>query len=92
VRFLSSPLTYASWAVLVVVALMATAAVDPYVFGFTCLIAGWITGALAIAAVSVTIRAKELAWSARAGILGSVLVAGAAIVLAFARLGTHHWA
>jgi hypothetical protein len=84
-------LPYASWAVLVVVALMATAAVDPYVFGFTCLIAGWITGALAIAAIAVTIRANGLAWSTRAGILGSVLVASAALVLAFARLGTYHW-
>ncbi len=77
---------------LVVVALIATAAVDPYVFGFTALIAGWITGALAMVAVAVTMLGKGLGWRTRAGILGSVAMAGAALAVAFARLGTYHWA
>jgi hypothetical protein len=49
------------------------------------------TAAMAIVAVGVMIL-KGLDRRARASILGSVLVAGAALAVAFARLGTYHWA
>jgi di/tricarboxylate transporter len=92
VKLLARPLLYAIWAVLVVGALAATAVGDPYIFGFTCLIAGVASGAVAIVAVAVTVLAKQLAWPARAVILGSMLVTGAALAAAFAYLGTFKWA
>jgi hypothetical protein len=92
VKLLAKPLPYVIWAVLVVVALLATEPVDPYIFGFTCFIAGIASGAIAIVAIAVTILVKELAWSARASILGSMLVTGAALVAAFAHLGRFNWA
>jgi hypothetical protein len=92
VTFLARPWPYAIWAALVVVALPIAAYADPYIFAFTSLFGTWITGAIAIVAVAVTILAKGLDLRARAAILGPVLVAGAALALAFARLSTYHWA
>jgi hypothetical protein len=92
VKLLTRPRVYLIWAVLVLVALAATAMGDPYVFGFTCLITGVASGAVALVAVTVTILKKELAWPARATILGSMLVTGAALAAAFAYLGTFDWA
>ena len=91
-RFFTTPLPHAIWAAAVVVALAATAFADPYIFGFTTLFAAWMTGAMAVVAVAVTILAKGLSRRARAAILGSALVASAAVAVAFARLGTYHWA
>jgi hypothetical protein len=92
VKFFARPWAYAIWAALVVAALPVAAYADPYIFAFTALFGGWITGAIAIVAVAATIVAKGLDRRARAAILGSVLVAGAALALAFARLSTYHWA
>jgi hypothetical protein len=92
VKLFTRALPYAIWAALVVAALAVTAFGDPYVFGFTSLFAAWMTGGLALAAVAVTILAKGLDWRTRGAILGSVLVAAAAIAVAFARLGTYNWA
>lgn len=91
-KLLTRPLLYAIWAGLVVVSLTATAGADPYIFGLTCMLAAVASGAVAIVAIAVTILAKALSAPARAGILGSMLVTGAALVAAFAYLGTFNWA
>jgi hypothetical protein len=92
VKLLARPLFYVIWAVLIVVALAATAVGDPYIFGLTCMLAAVASGALAIVAIAVTVLAKTLSGPARAGILGSMLVTGAALGAAFRYLGTFNWA
>jgi hypothetical protein len=91
VKLLARPLPYAIWAGVVVVALAATAGANPYIFGLTCMLAAVASGAVAIVAVAVVILAKAPS-GPRAGILGSMLVTGAALMAAFRYLGTFNWA
>ena len=92
-RVASSPLTYGTWAAIVVVALLGTYPVDPYVFGFTALGVAWLTGAVAIVAVGATaLWASDWSWTRRLLVAGAVSLSIAAVAKALAVLGTFTWA
>jgi hypothetical protein len=92
VKLFARAWVYAIWAGLVVAALAITVRADPYIFALTCFAAAALSGVMAIVAVPVAVLGKHLSRTARAGIIGSMLVTGAALVVAFAHLGTFNWA
>jgi Sec-independent protein secretion pathway component TatC len=91
-RLLIAPAAYAGWAGLVLIALVATYPVDPYVFGFTTLILGWISAVPLIAGIGVAFFAKGLTTSARVMISLSVIISAAALGVALAILRNFKWA
>ncbi|HZI77899.1 MAG TPA: hypothetical protein VFD69_00225 [Vicinamibacterales bacterium] len=92
-RVLSSPLLYCGWAVVVVLALVFTYPVDPYLYGFTALGLAWLTGAVAILAVAALgFWGWEWTWGRRLLVVAGVAVAVAAVARALAILQTFKWA
>lgn len=91
-RFLFAPATYAVWTGLVIAAVVATYYVDPYVFGFTTLILGWISAVPVVAGTGVAVFAKQLAVSARTMIALSVVINAATVSAALVLLRGFKWA
>ena len=92
-RALSSPLLYGGWAVVVVIGLLATYPIDPYVFAFTALGLAWLTGLVAIAAVAaIGFWGWEWTRTRRLIIAVEMAVAVAAVARALALLRTFNWA
>jgi hypothetical protein len=91
-RLLSSPLLYGGWAVWVLVALIGTYALDPYLYGFTALILAWLTSAVTIAAVgALALWAWDWTWRRRLLVVAAVAVAVASVARALAILQTVSW-
>ena len=92
-RTLSSPFLYGGWALVVVVTLLGTYSIDPYIFAFTALGLAWLTGLVAIAAVSaIGFWGWEWTRTRRLLIAVEVAVAVAAVARALALLRTFNWA
>jgi hypothetical protein len=91
-RVVGSPITYGTWAVLVVGALVGTYPVDPYVFGITTLGLAWLTGAVAIVAVgALAFWGWEWTRTRRLLVVAGVAAAVAAVARALAILRTFSW-
>lgn len=91
-RVLSSPVTYGTWALIVVSALLGTYPIDPYVFAFAALGLAWLTGLVAIAAVAALgFWGWEWTRTRRLLIAVEVAVAVAAAARALAVLRTFRW-
>lgn len=92
-RVLSSPRLYCGWAVFVVIALIATYRVDPYVFAFTTFGLAWLTGAISIIGVgALGFWAWEWTRGRRLLVVAGLAVAVAAVARALAVLRTFSWA
>ena len=87
-----SPIVYVAWAAIVVLSLVGTYPVDPYVFGFTALGLAWLTGALTLIGIIACLLPRAVSGAAKAVIVGSLVVAAGAIALAFRVLGGFNWA
>jgi hypothetical protein len=91
-QILSSPITYGTWAVVVVGALAGTYPVDPYIFGFTALALAWLTGAVAIVAVgALALWGWEWTRTRRLLVVAGVAASVAAVARALAILRTFSW-
>lgn len=91
-RFTRSPAPYFLWAVLVCVSLVGTYFAHPHIFGFATLGLAWLTAAVALVGMVVILTPKAESLGGRLAILGSLMLAAAAIAAAFATLGTFNWA
>jgi hypothetical protein len=91
-RFITSPVPYVVWALAVSAALYGTSFADPYVFGFTTLGLAWLTGAVALVGVLVCLVSRTARASTRVIIVGSLVLAAAAIAKALATLRSFDWA
>ena len=83
---------YAAYAVLALLALIATYFVDPYVFAFTALGLAWLSVALFIVALGITLFSKAATSRAKAWIIAFASVAVVASAAALAVLRTFKWA
>ncbi len=91
-RLLSDPRVYVAWLVVLVGALFAAYAIDPYVFGFAVLGLGAATGLLCFSGgLFVVLNPGASRW-ARGTVLVSLLLAVALVVGSLAVLGTFRWA
>lgn len=89
---LSSPVTYGTWALIVVVALLGVYPSGPYVFAFTALGLAWLTGLVAILAVAaIGFWGWEWTRTRRLLIAVEVAVAVAAVARALVVLRTFSW-
>ena len=92
-RALSSPVLYCGWAGLVVIGLLATYRVDPYVFAFTALGLAWLPGVVAIVAVgALAFWGWEWTRTRRLLVVLGLAIAVAAVARALAVLRTFSWA
>ncbi len=91
-KLVSSPLLYAGWALFVVVALVVSYAMDPYVFGFAALILGGASLGVAALGFLGAWFSRAAGWRPLAAIFGYVLLTFLAFALAFALLRTFNWA
>jgi NADH:ubiquinone oxidoreductase subunit K len=89
---LTSPWLYAGWALFVVAALGTTCLIDPYVFAFATLIVAWACVPVGLAGLSLALFSSRASRRARASIVLAVVLAGAAVLAAFAFLSTFRWA
>ena len=90
-RFATRPLFHIAWCVFVVVALVTTYQIDPYVFGFTALGAMWLTAVVIIVALVAVLRSKSLHSSGRIAIVAASMITAAAIAHALDRLQHFNW-
>lgn len=84
--------TYTGWAVVVLLLLVAAYRFDPYVFGFTVMALGVVTGILCMTAALLVIARPTATAGNKLATLLALLVAVAAITWAWAVLGTFNWA
>ena len=87
-----SPTPYLVWAALVTAALLGTYNADPYIFGFTTLGLGAITAFVAVVGLGASLLSRTSCPGARALNIAGLVIAGAAVALAFAALRTFKWA
>lgn len=90
-RLIAAPIGYVAWTAIVILALVGTYPVDPYVFGFTTLGLAWLTGAVALAGILACFL-RETSRAAKAVILVSVLIAAGAVAVALDVLSGFSWA
>jgi hypothetical protein len=90
--FITSPTPYVIWALAVLAALWGTYFGHPYVFAFTTLGLGWLTGAIGVLGIAICLFSKRVRTRDRALILASLLISAAAIAKALQTLGRFNWA
>ena len=90
--FVTSPVLYAAWVLIVLVALTISYFADPYIFAFTTLIAGGICIVIGVIGLPVALLSKTVGWRARTAIILSIALSSAAVVVALAILRTFKWA
>jgi hypothetical protein len=90
--FIANPTIYVTWAVIVVAALVLTYFSDPYIFAFTAIGLAWLTAVITLVGLSAVLRVKRAHASTRMRIVVAIVVAVAAIVVAFSVLRTFKWA
>jgi protein-S-isoprenylcysteine O-methyltransferase Ste14 len=88
----ANPWLYVAWAILVVVALVASYFAHPHIFGFTTLALAWISAAIGVVGLLVAVRSKTASPRAKAVIVLAVAVAGAVLIAALEILGRFRWA
>lgn len=91
-RIAINPVTYLVWAASLAAVLFAANRIDPYVFGFATIVAGWISVVPVAAGVVVAATGRSGSAGARAVILVSVIVIIIVVVLALQTLRRIHWA
>ncbi|KAB2969694.1 MAG: hypothetical protein F9K18_00955 [Thermoanaerobaculia bacterium] len=91
-RLLSDPRIYVAWPVILVAALSAAYATDPYVFGFAVFGLGAASGAICIAGGSFVLMNPGASRRGRLAVLAALLLAVAAVLWALSILGTFKWA
>ena len=87
-----NPVIYIVWAVLVVVALVATYFADPYIFAVTAFGLAGISAVVGLVGLSAALLSRTASSRAKAWVVVSVTAAAAALVAAFALLGSFNWA
>jgi hypothetical protein len=90
-RFAANPWFHIGWCLVVIMALVTTYRVDPYVFGFTALGAMWLTPVVVVVALIAVIRSKSLRSIGRIAIVASAMITAAAIAYALDRLQDFNW-
>jgi hypothetical protein len=90
--FVSSPIPYAAWALLVVSALVATYFVDPYVFAFATFVLGGAMVGVALVGIPTSLVARAASRRRRAVIFGSIAAAAAVVICALVLLRSFNWA
>lgn len=91
-RFLSDPRAYVVWLVVLVAALFAAYATDPYVFGFAVFGLGAATGVVCLAGGLLVVLNPGAGRRGRWAVSVSLVLAVVAVLLALAILGTFRWA
>lgn len=91
-RLLSDPRVYVAWLAVLVTALLAARAADPYVFGFAVFGLGAATGVISMAGVFFVVMNRDVSGWGKLAALASLLLAVAAVLRALAILGTFRWA
>ena len=90
-RFATNPWFYIGWCLVVVISLVTTYQIDPYVFGFTALGAMWLSAAVTVVALIVIIRSRSLRSGGRIAIVAASIVTAASIAYALDRLQHFNW-
>lgn len=91
-RFLSDPRFYFAWLVVLVAALSASYATDPYVFGFAVFGLGAATVVVCLAGGWLVILDPRAGRRGRWAVSVSLVLAVVVVLLAQAILGTFNWA
>jgi len=91
-RLLSDPRVYVAWLVVLVGALCAAYAIDPYVFGFAAFGLGAATGLLCVSGGLFVVLNPGASRRAKRTVWVSLLLAVALVVGSLAVLGTFRWA
>lgn len=89
---LRTPAAYGIWALITLSALVASYFVDPYVFAFTTLGLGWISGLVGLVGLAVVLLSKEMGRSARVQVVVALALTAALLWGALEILGSFHWA
>lgn len=91
-RLLSDPRLYLAWPVVLVAALSAAYATDPYVFGFAVFGLGAATGLICVVGGIFVVLNPETGRWGKLAVVAALLLAVAAVLRALAILGTFTWA
>lgn len=91
-RLLSDPRVYVAWLAVLVMALFAAYAADPYLFGLAVFGLGGATGVICVVGgIFVILNPATSRWD-RLAVSAALLLAVAAVLRALAILGTFKWA
>ena len=91
-RLLAHPRVYVAWLVVLVSALFAAYATDPYVFGFAVFVLGAATGAIGVAGLFCVVLDPGASRRDKWMVSAVLLLAVAAVLRALAMLGSFRWA
>lgn len=91
-RLITAPTAYVAWAVIVMITLVGTYPVDPYLYGFTTLGLAWLTGVVALVAIGACFLRDAPSTAGKLVMFASVIIAAAAVAQALHVLGGFNWA
>lgn len=91
-RVLRGTAFYVVWALFVILGLLASYQVDPFVFGFFSLASAWATGCVVLVGLVLVVLSRGADARSRLVVASALLVAALAVALSLRVLGGFKWA